>query len=556
MSFATRLAAALLAVVSTSALMAQNPQPTLTPFASGLSLPIDVTHAGDGTDRLFVNEKGGKIKVLAADGAPIGTFLDLSAKVTTNSERGLLGLAFAPDYPTSGRFYVNYSNLSGNTTIARYTVSATDPNLADPASAEVLLTIPQPYANHNGGDLAFGPDGLLYVASGDGGSGDDPQANAQNLNTLLGAILRLDVSGASGYVAAGGYPGARAEIFVAGLRNPWRISFAPGSDTLYIGDVGQGAREEIDVVTTADAGQNFGWVCWEGSRDNRGVASAASSNCQPFAAYAAPWYEYDRAVGRSVTGGVVYRGAEYPALRDYYVFADYASARGFAVRGVGATRESNVIEGFGTKIVGFGESESGEVYVVQLADETFSPNSGQVYRLTSSVPLPVSVIEFAAEREYCDAVVRWVTEDERDLSHYELEVAGEDLQWAAFAKTYPGASDGRYEQRLSLDNGRRYARLVSVDLDGTRVVGEILRLNGDCASRLYSYPNPVRGGADVTVSLANGTDLVTVTDALGRVVVELAPRGLARLSFPTAALPRGHYVVRQAGQVTRVVVAE
>lgn len=359
------LAAALTLAFATTA-YAQDPKPTLTPFATGFTQPIDITNAGDGTNRLFVNEKTGRVKVLGADGSVIGTFLDLSAKVSTNGERGLLGLAFAPDYRTSGRFYVNYTNRAGNTVIARYGVSATNPDLADAASEEVLLTIAQPYDNHNGGDLAFGPDGLLYVASGDGGSGDDPQAKAQDKNSLLGKILRLDVSGATGYTAAGDYPGAAAEVFAVGLRNPWRISFDRATDSLWIGDVGQNAREEIDVLTPNSANRNFGWVCYEGSSVNTGVASAANSNCQPYASYAAPIFEYEHSVGRSVTGGVVYRGSAYPILRGYYFFADYSSGRGFALRGSGATQRTFQYPSFGNGIVGFGESETGEVYVVSI----------------------------------------------------------------------------------------------------------------------------------------------------------------------------------------------
>ncbi len=547
-------AALSLALATTAA--AQDPKPALAPFATGFSQPIDITHAGDKTGRLFVNEKTGKIIALNADGSRIGTFLDLSALITTDGERGLLGLAFAPDYATSGRFYVNYTNRQGNTTIARYRVSAADPNVADAASGEVLLTVPQPFANHNGGDLAFGPDGLLYVASGDGGSGNDPQANAQDTTNLLGAILRLDVSGATGYVAAGGYPGAAPEVFAAGLRNPFRISFAPGSDTLWIGDVGQNRREEVDIVTTGGAGTNFGWVCYEGSLDNRGVPSAAQSNCRGFSAYEPPVYEYDHVengnrIRGSVTGGVVYRGTQFPQLRNFYVFADFVTGRGYALKldgGGGGASESYVVPGFGSQIVGFGESESGEVYVAQI--------SGTISQLISQAPLPVSVTEFTATPQDCGAVVTWTTEREVDLSHYELEVAGEDLRWAAFAKTYPGAPDGRYRQIVDLQGGSRYARLVSVDLDGTRDTGPVIRLEDACAPTLNSYPNPVSRGAEATVTLADARQLVFVSDALGRLVLTLDPGGSARLSLPTASLPAGNYFIRQGSQVARVVVAQ
>ncbi len=528
-----------------STAQAQDPGASLVPFATGFSQPIDITNAGDGTNRLFVNEKGGRIIALAADGTRLGTFLDISAKVSTLSERGLLGLAFAPDYATSGRFYINYSNTSGTTTIARYEVSAADPNLADPNSEEIILTVAQPAANHNGGDLAFDAKGLLYATSGDGGGSNDPVAAGQDLNSLLGAILRLDVSGATGYVAAGGYPGAAPEIFAAGLRNPWRISFDRSTDSLWIGDVGQNAREEIDVLTPATVGANFGWVCYEGSFNNTGVSSAARSNCQPYDTYVPPVYEYAHiGGGRSVTGGVVYRGTKFPALDGYYVFADYVTGVGYALRGTGVGQVVYEYPSFGERLVGFGESEQGEVYVAQI--------DGNLLRLTSTVTV-VSVTEFIADSRDCMASVTWASSSETNLSHYHLEVAGEDLDWAAFAKTFPNA-DKRYSVSVDLSSGARYARLVSIDLDGSRTTGEVIRLEAACGPSLYVYPNPVSTDASTTVALASRTEAVRVYNALGSLVLTVDPGGQERLELPMISLAAGQYVVRQAGQVARVVV--
>ena len=534
---------------------AQDPGLDTEPFLTGLSQPIDLTNAGDGSGRLFVHEKGGRVKAFAADGTPLGTFLDLSALVSTNSERGLLGLAFAPDYATSGRFYVNYSDTDGDNVIARYTLPDPAANDASAAVAEPLLTVSQPYSNHNGGDLAFGPDGLLYVASGDGGSGNDPQAYSQNLSSLLGKILRLDVSGATGYLAAGGYTGAAPEVYAAGLRNPWRMSF-DGND-LYIGDVGQNAMEEIDRIdVTTAVDPNFGWVCFEGSEDNTDVPSAAQSNCQPYGAYEAPYFEYAHNFQRrSVTGGVVYRGAAFPELQGFYLLGDFAEGNGFAVRGQGATQEVYEVPSFVDAPAGFGTDEAGEVYVVSYG--------GTVERVVASgaVPTPVTVASFeVVPAEDCRVEARWTSAEERDLDYYEVQLAGEDMYWEAFAKT-AAAGDGTYATPLTPAPAARYARLSTVDLDGSSQQTSAVVLPATCASRLAVYPTLLTAGATATVTLNDASAPVEIVDAAGRTVTQLEPRIVggsvgAAVSLPTAALPAGMYVVRQGGDEVRVVITE
>jgi len=267
------LSAILIATVSFAAGLVSDanaaPQIELTPIVSGINSPLAITHAGDGSGRLFITLQVGRI--LIHDGQQVlpSPFLDIGALVSTDGERGLLSAAFHPNYVSNGFVYVNYTDLNGDTVVARYTVSA-DPNVADPASAVILLTISQPFANHNGGQLQFGPDGYLYIGTGDGGGGGDPSNNAQNLNSLLGKMLRIDVNAGPSYGIPPnnpfiGDPAALPEIWALGLRNPWRFSFDRLTGDLWIADVGQANLEELNIQTASSAGgENYGWRLMEG----------------------------------------------------------------------------------------------------------------------------------------------------------------------------------------------------------------------------------------------------------------------------------------------------
>lgn len=330
---------------------------TFIEIVSGLSRPLLITHAGD--KQLFVVEQPGRIRIVKNGQLLETPFLDIEAIVNnTATEQGLLGLAFHPDYAANGQFFVNYTDLNGDTVIAHYTVSS-DPALADPASAEILLTIPQPFSNHNGGGIVFGPDGLLYIGMGDGGSRGDPQNNGQDLNALLGKMLRLDVNA----------PNAGPEIWAVGLRNPWRFSFDRASGDLFIGDVGQGQWEEIDYIPAPLAsGLNFGWNLFEGSEPYLGSATDSTGLTMPVA-------EYSHAEGGcSVTGGHVYRGDSLPELRGIYFFGDYCSGIiwSLARNETGEWVRSEFMR-TGFRLSSFGEDVDGELYVVD--------HGGAVYRL-------------------------------------------------------------------------------------------------------------------------------------------------------------------------------
>lgn len=347
----------------------------LTPVASNLTQPLFLTYAPDGSGRLFILEQPGRIRIVQNGRLVAEPFLDIAAQVSCCGERGLLGLAFHPDYKSNGLFFINYTNSSGNTVIARYKVSS-NPNRADTGSAQVLLTIEQPYANHNGGMVAFGPDGYLYIGMGDGGNGGDPQNNAQNLGSLLGKILRIDVNKSQGnraYTVPQDNPfvnrqGARPEIWSYGWRNPWRFSFDRETGDLWVADVGQNKWEEVHFQpASSKGGENYGWRLMEGNHCYN------PTDCNKNG-LVLPVLEYDHGEGQSITGGYRYRGKAIPALQGMYIYADYVSGRIWGASPKGNAWEAKELRKTDLRISSFGEDEGGELYVIDHA--------GTVYKMT------------------------------------------------------------------------------------------------------------------------------------------------------------------------------
>jgi glucose/arabinose dehydrogenase len=348
---------------------------------SGLERPVQVIHAGDGSGRLFVVEQPGRIRIVR-DGILLSTpFLDIVDRVKYGGERGLLSVAFPPGYASKSHFYVNYTRQpDGHTVVARYSLTA-DPDVADATSEQVILTVSQPYENHNGGQLAFGPaDGFLYVGMGDGGSGGDPQNYAQNTGSLLGKMLRIDVeSGRDSYTIPASNPytgisGYREEIWAVGLRNPWRFSFDRDTGDLYIGDVGQNEWEEISYQAAGTAGGlNFGWRCKEGAHIFD-VSSAPCDDPSFLAELTDPVAEYGHDEGLSITGGGVYRGALYPGLTGRYFYADFVEGKVWSLyktsSGPDAWSSPELELDTDLSISAFGEDEAGEMYVVDWAGGT------------------------------------------------------------------------------------------------------------------------------------------------------------------------------------------
>lgn len=338
----------------------------------GLTRPVELlSPAGD--RRLFVVEQPGRIRIIE-DGQLVATpFLDITDRVGSSSnEQGLLGLAFHPSYGSNGHFYVNYTDRQGDTQIERYTVGP-NRNRADPATAKRLLTVDQPYANHNGGQVVFGPDGMLYIPLGDGGSANDPQGHGQNLGSLLGKILRIDVDRGEPYGIPADNPfvgraGARGEIWAYGVRNPWRIDFDGSEGLVYIADVGQNAYEEVHVARASEAGINFGWNRMEGTHCFR------AETCDR-AGLHVPQLEYPHAEGCSIAGGDVYRGRALPALAGHYLYGDYCQGwvRSFRYSNGAVTDRRNWSLGQLGQILAFGEDSEGELYVLSM--------NGTVYRI-------------------------------------------------------------------------------------------------------------------------------------------------------------------------------
>lgn len=349
---------------------------SFTPVATGLAQPVAIAHAGDGSDRLFLVQQGGQVRILAGGSLLATPFIDIADRLLNAGEQGLLGLAFPPGYAQKGYFYLHYSRAGdGATVLSRFFVS-TDPNLALAASEEVLLLVPQPFANHNGGQLAFGPDGLLYLALGDGGSGGDPQGHGQNPASLLGKLLRLEVEG--GVIPYGipadnplvGTPNARPEIWALGLRNPWRFSFDRQSGDLFVADVGQSAWEEINHRSAGAAGgANFGWNILEGE-----ACFNPAVGCVPPPGAVAPVAVYDHSLGCSVTGGHVYRGPQNPGLQGLYLYGDFCSGRIWGLRQQADSWQNQLLADTDWLISSFGEDQAGRLY---LADY----GSGTVYRI-------------------------------------------------------------------------------------------------------------------------------------------------------------------------------
>ena len=345
----------------------------LTEFATGFTSPVEIANAGD--SRMFVVQQNGIIKILQPNGTTNAVnFLNLSSKITFEGERGLLGLAFHPQYATNGYFFVYYNNAAGNIELARYSVNSTNPDIADDTTAKILLNITKPFSNHNGGSIHFAADGNLWISTGDGGSGGDPNNNSQNKNSLLGKMLRININSTGNYDIPADNPfangGGAPEIWSYGLRNSWKFSFDNITTNVMIADVGQGQFEEINKMPISQAGINYGWRCYEGN------AVYNNSGCAPSNTMTFPVAVYDHSGGKcSITGGYVYRGSNFPAFTGKYFFADYCSKQ------IGLMSTDNSITWTtpftGSSFATFGEDLNKEVYIAAL-------NTGKIYKISTT----------------------------------------------------------------------------------------------------------------------------------------------------------------------------
>lgn len=527
---------------------AQTPVLSFTPLISaGLSTPLDIVNAADGSNRLFIAQQDGRIRYARGSALADTIFLDISKIIATGGERGLLSIAFHPQYQTNGYLFVYYTNTAGNLTLARYQVSS-DPNKADSLTAQVLLTVPHTeFSNHNGGKLNFGADGNLYLSIGDGGSGGDPHFNSQNGDTLLGKMIRINVdnfSAAPFYQIPADNPyttpgdGVKDEIWAMGLRNPFRWSFDRLTHDMWIGDVGQGAREEINFRTAGSTGGiNYGWRCYEGN------LSYNDSGCQAASNYIFPVFEYDRTAtgGTSVTGGMVYRGTDYPALYGWYVCIDFFSTNGWIIRPAGNSWTVQRQGGLPTNIAGFGESENGEMYAVSL--------SGVVYQIQTPTVLPLRLESFSAQEENGSHLLSWKTATAQQAKYFEVEYSIDGVSFRTIGKVAsnnsPDASTYTFNNRVP-GSGKAFYRLKMVDMFGKIEYSSILNLNSTLNSVLVS-PTLIENGR-VSIQLNAPFRNLQLFDMNGRVVISKQLDQAAGIIYlDVARYAKGVYNIRLTG---------
>jgi glucose/arabinose dehydrogenase len=471
-------------------------QPVLvfSPVVAGLNASLDVVNAADGTNRLFIVQRGGTVRIVSAGVLLPGNFLDIPDSLSAGGESGLLSMAFHPDYKSNRYFFVYYTNTAGDLVLARFQTQAGDPNAADESTGVILLIIPHPtFSNHNGGKLNFGPDGKLYLGTGDGGSGGDPSNNSQNGNSLLGKMIRLNVDDFltppyysippdNPYVAD---PLVRDEIFALGLRNPWRWSFDRLTNEVWIADVGQNAWEEINWLPFASSGGiNYGWRCYEGN------AAYNTAGCLPPASYVSPIFVYPHVFatgGFSVTGGYVYRAVEFPAMFGYYICADYVSGNVWLINPNGLGGWNTYLQGgLPGNIAGFGEAENGDLYALTL--------SGVLYKINTSTVLPVTLLEFSAKAFKGYNELRWKTTNEQNLAGYDIEYSfnGIDFKTAGSKLAINGTGENNYSfQHMIADFTRLFYRLKIKDIDGRIKYSDILRVDKQPDVFIKIYPVPV-----------------------------------------------------------------
>ncbi len=410
--------------------------------ASGFDDPVDITNAGADDDRLFVVEQDGRIKIVNPGTSSHATFMDIDDRVTSGGESGLLGLAFHPDYANNGFFFVNYTRNGGDTRISRFSVMPNNPDQGDPDSEVVLMTIEQPYWNHNGGGIKFGADGYLYIGMGDGGSGGDPQNFSQNRQSLLGKMLRIDINTTTYGVPLDNPfvndPNTLNEIWAIGVRNPWRFSFDRETGDMWMGDVGQSAREEVNFqAANSTGGENYGWRCYEGENSYNTGGCGSSSD------YEFPVFTYNNtgSVGCSITGGFIYRGAQYPDIYGVYFVGDYCSGRIWALEnnGDGTWNDSQVLDIESNQLSTFGEDSDGELYLAKHGQ-------GRIFKITTPLCNGLT-LDIQATNESCvgdaDGTVNLSVQGSTDYT----------LEWNPPIPDANAVAAGTYTLTVNFNNG-------------------------------------------------------------------------------------------------------
>ena len=531
------------------------PQLEFNQVAAGFNDPLDVVNAGDGSNRLFIIERTGLIRIYNGSTVEATPFLNLSTTITdAGSEQGLLSLAFHPDYSSNRYFFVYYTRSGdGAVTIARYQTSVGDPNVADAGSGVVLLTIPKPSGrtNHNGGKLNFGADGYLYAGIGDGGGSGDPDDLAQDGSVYQGKMLRLDVSNfltPPFYAVPGDNPfigdaGVLDEIWAMGLRNPWRWSFDRSTNDMWIADVGQGAREEINFRPAGNTGGiNYGWRCYEGTLNFN------TTGCLPAGSYITPIFDYPHngtTGGFSVTGGYVYRGTAYPTLDGYYIVADYISGNVWKIipDGGGGWNVS-MQSGLPGNIAGFGEDENGELYAVSLS-------AGILYNVQVNVALPVRLTDFYGVPDEGAVGLSWITGYELNAKQFDVEYSRNaiDFEKIGTVRALNSPNGNTYRFRHIVTNANKvYYRLKMIDDDNLFEYSKVISvvITGDAKN--YIYPTIIKTGS-VSLYLSETFQTIEVINMRGQVLLKEYINGrTGRIDIPLPATASGTCLVKVQGK--------
>jgi glucose/arabinose dehydrogenase len=531
-------------LTTTGVLFAQVPILSFNPVVStGLSGPLAVVNAKDGSNRLFIVQQNGIVRIFANGAVSSTPFMNMADSLSTGGERGLLSLVFHPNYSSNRYFFVYYTNTAGDITVTRFQTSATNPNLADLTTGVRLLNIPKPFANHNGGTLLFGPDGKLYFGTGDGGSGGDPNNLAQNGNSLLGKLLRLDVDNFStppyySIPADNPFvtdPNVRDEIYALGLRNPFRWSFDRLNNDMWIADVGENAAEEINRVPFASSsGLNYGWRCYEGN------GTYNTAGCQPASAYTFPMHTYPRnntTGGFSVTGGYVYRGSQYPAMQGFYICADYVSGNAFLITPNAQGGYSKYVQsGLPGSIAGFGESEDGELFAVSL--------SGILYRVVSNSVTPIVLQQFTASHTNGSTSLQWIAPNPASIRQFEVEYSydGRNFQQAG---TVNSGNSIRYSFAHALSiQGLVFYRLKLTGLNNRITYSAVLNVQGAIPNPVKIYPTRL-SSPQIIVQSGQPIKQVSLLSVDGkRLMVNTYNQftGAMQINLPT--VPRGVYILQ------------
>ncbi len=546
--------------VKAQPLLAYNPV-----ISSGLSSPVDIVNAGDGTNRIFVVQRGGTVRIYnGSTFAFIGTFLTMSGNFTTGGERGLLSIAFHPDYENNRYFFVYYTNGAGGVNVDRFQTQLANPNAADFATRTNIMSFTKPvvYNNHNGGKLNFGPDGNLYFGLGDSGSGGDPGNLAQNGNSYWGKMMRINVNNfttppyytvpaTNPYISD---PNVLDEIWCIGLRNPWRWSFDRQTGDMWIADVGQDNREEVNYQPAANTGgKNYGWRCYEGN------AAYNTASCQPQSSYVSPIFDYphnNTTGGFSITGGHVYRGTEFAFLNGYYICADYVSGNTWLIKEAGTSGgfTTSIQTGLPGNIVSFGEAENGDLYTINL--------SGTLFKVNATAPIPVTLTRFTAQNNNGNVLVKWQTSFEQNTSRFEVEYNTDGSNWQnagnVNASSQPNGSSYSLIHNFTVRENVLY-RLKIIDNNGSYAFSPTVALNAIPRKKALVYPTLVQDKI-LRIALDAPFASLQLLDANGREVYRqniTGRTGTIQLNVPALAAGIYTVVVKNAQElVTQKVVVE